>query len=105
MSGGVYYILNRGNNKIYVGQTGAIASRFAEHVYHLNTHRHVNKRLQHDWDVFGAQAFEFGVLTNAPRDFRFDETRRTTRGRLEAIFIRAYQSDNPNFGYNISHRK
>ena len=102
---GVYFILNRGNNKIYVGQTAGFLYRLNDHCYTLLRLKHSNHRLQHDWDVFGPRAFTCGVLAKTPDGRRFDKPYGEQRLDLEKIFINVYQAFNPNFGYNLFPRK
>jgi group I intron endonuclease len=104
--GGVYYILNLQNDRIYVGQTASIAARFSEHCYNLARKKHHNKALQKDWNKHGSRAFEFGVLATMDGNFYSSITERYNHHRLvESIFTRAYQSNDPRFGYNIYHVK
>ena len=97
---GIYYILNLHNDRIYVGQTGDLRLRLRKHYRHLTTNRHCNKPLQHDWNLYGENAFEFGVLTAVDRTAL---NKNETLVRLEKLFIiKVYRSDEPQFGYNIS---
>src|SRR5260221_4585411 len=96
---GIYYILNLHNDRIYVGQTGNLWMRMRQHYRRLTTNHHPNKLLQHDWNTCGENAYEFGVLTTIDkRALDRDETLE----RLERLFtVKVYQSDKPQFGYNI----
>jgi hypothetical protein len=56
--------------------------------------------------MYGRAAFEFGVLVEGcyPFDGRDHEGYSSEkRESFEDIFIRVYQSDNPEYGYNIGH--
>lgn len=101
---GVYYILNRLTNRIYVGQTGSISIRLRDHVTHLTRQTHHNKALQLDWNTCGSHSFEFGVLApTGDETYRSVKERNDNNRKIEKIFIHAYQSDDPRFGYNIYH--
>ena len=90
---GTYFILNKQNDRIYVGASGNVRTRANMHYAALARGNHHNAALQSDWMTYGAGAFEFGLLVEnmyslCVRDF-------------EAFFVRLYQSDNPRYGYNI----
>ena len=59
---GVYYILNKINNKIYIGSSCRIYKRFKEHRYFLNKNKHINKHLQRAWNKYNEENFEFGII-------------------------------------------
>lgn len=59
---GIYMIRNNVNGKIYIGQTSTIYKRFHQHKLKLNSGAHVNKHLQHAWDIYGASTFEFSIV-------------------------------------------
>jgi len=92
---GVYYILNLKNDRIYVGESIDIASRWRTHRADLRAHHHKNNALQSDWNAFGETSFEFGILTTVPRlPFRHQLR------KVEQIFIHAYRANDPLYGYN-----
>jgi group I intron endonuclease len=59
---GVYIITNTNNNKIYIGETTNLESRFTEHLYRLLSKRHVNNHLQNAVNLYGIETFGFDVL-------------------------------------------
>lgn len=60
---GVYSITNKNNSCVYIGSTSnSIKRRWGAHKSMLNNGKHHNKHLQHAWDKYGADAFEFLVL-------------------------------------------
>jgi len=60
---GIYRIDNRRTGGFYIGATTlAITERWDRHRYMLNTGRHHNKRLQADWNKYGARSFRFSVI-------------------------------------------
>lgn len=61
---GVYQITNRSNGWVYIGSSENIKTRWRSHRAALTSGRHINQRLQHDWNTFGPLAFEFSVLVH-----------------------------------------
>ena len=59
---GVYQILNTANGKMLVGQSVNLPGIFNREKFTLNAGSHMNKRLQSDWNTFGADNFVFEVL-------------------------------------------
>lgn len=74
---GVYAIVNRADNKVYIG--GAYRSfdgRWYQHVYDLVNNRHRARYLQRAWNKYGAEMFTFVVLERcAPEDVEAAEQR------------------------------
>lgn len=93
---GLYYALNTFNNCIYIGEGSSVEQRVRDHIRQLCTGKHINKGLQRDWNDFGSHHFEFGLLTTCEGDAY-------ERRRLEQIFMHAYQTKNPIYGYNSRH--
>lgn len=59
---GVYIITNTINNKIYIGETTNLESRFTEHLRRLLSKRHVNEHLQNAVNLYGIDVFKFDIL-------------------------------------------
>lgn len=59
---GVYQIVNKLNNRIYIGSAFEFKSRFKQHLSSLRKGKHHNKFLQRDFDKCGSDAFVFEVL-------------------------------------------
>ena len=59
---GIYAIINKRNNKKYIGESMDISRRWEEHKRDLNLNCHHNYKLQNDWNKFGEDNFEFRVL-------------------------------------------
>jgi len=55
-------IINKVNNKFYIGSTTDLAKRFTTHMTALKKKRHVNKILQSSWNKHGSINFEFIIL-------------------------------------------
>ena len=94
---GTYYILNLVNHRIYIGLSWHLRQRFKAHYSTLKSGRHHNVALQQDWNSFGAQSFEFGVLVEDT--YTKNDQYRT----FEDMFIHIYRSDDPVYGYNLHH--
>ena len=88
---GIYSIKNTINNKIYVGQSVNLESRFTDHKSALRNNRHFNKHLQDSWNKYGEESFEFNIIEEC-EDQNLDER--------EQFYIAKYDSMNPLFGYN-----
>lgn len=59
---GLYMIRCTVNDKRYYGESKNVSGRLASHKSQLNRKIHPNSRLQHDWNTFGEDCFEFNVL-------------------------------------------
>lgn len=97
MSNYIYIIKNFCNGKIYIGKTERdVNKRFTEHLtesrakssptYHYCLSRAVRR--------YGEQCFDVAILAEDVPLEKLD--------LIEAHYIDLYQSDNPEFGYNIS---
>lgn len=73
MVAGVYKIINIANQRIYVGSSSNIESRWRTHLSALRHHRHGNPVLQEDWDNYGMEVFAFHLLEQIDdKEERFD---------------------------------
>lgn len=63
---GIYQIRNTVNGKRYVGSAIVIGKRFEEHQDQLKRGVHHSRKLQHSWNKYGSNAFEFSVLEYVP---------------------------------------
>ncbi len=86
---GIYYIKNTLNNNIYVGQSINIKARFYAHKSALNKNRHYNEKLQNDFNKYGINVFEFGIL---------EECKSESLDELEQYYIKKYNTVES--GYN-----
>lgn len=86
----IYKITNLINGKCYIGQTQNYKNRFAEHKRLLRQKKHDNPHLQFAWSRYGEQNFSFDII-----EYSEDYNDR------EKYYIAYYQSDNPEYGYNI----
>lgn len=70
---GIYLITNTVNGLCYVGQSQDMRRRKDTHIRELNRNAHCNRHLQSSWNKYGADAFEFTVLTECPVEKLNDE--------------------------------
>lgn len=90
---GIYCIRNKINNKVYIGQSIDIRTRWWGHRCDLNRNNHCNRYLQNAWNKHGEDNFEFSVLEQCTLDEINDK---------EIFWIKQYNSTDVNFGYNLS---
>ena len=66
---GIYCILNKSNNKRYVGSSKNIHSRLMKHRSLLRNNKHENKLLQNTWNKHSEESFECFVLEYVEENF------------------------------------
>jgi group I intron endonuclease len=59
---GIYKIVNRVNGKYYIGSSKDIYDRWKEHKQYLIHKYHPNDYLQHAWNKYGEDAFDFVII-------------------------------------------
>lgn len=59
---GIYKIINKVNNKFYLGSTKDFSVRFNTHKYNLRKNKHINCILQRAWNKYGESNFEFKII-------------------------------------------
>ena len=59
---GLYAIVNKANNKAYVGSSFNVSARLSTHTSKLNKNKHHNKHLQLAWNKNGSDNFKFKLL-------------------------------------------
>lgn len=89
---GVYGVLCTANGKWYVGQTKNLHNRRISHLTALATGKHPRAEMLSDAIRYGADCFEFHVLSETHPDNLFREERE---------WIARKNSANPECGYNI----
>lgn len=91
---GIYKITNLVNNKVYIGQSVNInGARFYAHLYLLRNGIHYNSYLQHAWNKYGEDNFEFRVIEECAIENLDDR---------ERYYILEHKSYLPEFGYNLT---
>ncbi len=59
---GIYKIINKITNQYYVGSTVNFVRRWYQHKVKLNKNSHCNPHLQHAWNKYGCDNFEFKII-------------------------------------------
>ena len=59
---GIYMIANNITHNIYIGESLDIKRRRKEHYNALKTGQHYNLKMQHDYNLYGEESFEFKIL-------------------------------------------
>jgi len=93
---GIYIIVNKINNKIYIGSSTNISKRWRDHKWYLNHNKHHNSHLQLSWNKYTITAFEFFIVEECKLDDLLTK---------EKEYILYYNSFDKNFGYNINDPK
>ena len=88
---GIYCIENKVNQKKYIGKAKDVKARWRTHKCELNKGCHVNRHLQSAWNKYGAAAFSFYVIAEAPKE---------DLSALEIQWIK--KLDTANKGYNLT---
>lgn len=88
---GIYKIVNKTNNKLYVGSAVNMKHRFAVHKNLLNNNKHYNKHLQLSWNKYGSDNFVFEMII---------ECKKEELKEYEEFNIKKYNSNDRLFGYN-----
>lgn len=92
MKGYIYKIVNKVNNKVYIGQTYDISKRKSEHFNDLKNNRHSNQYLQNAWNKYGGENFELIIIEKC--DLKDMDER-------EIYWIKHFNSMYNQYGYNI----
>jgi len=93
MESGIYAIINKLNNKIYVGSTINFKKRWNKHKTELRHRKHHSKHLENAWHLHGEENFEFKILEEV--------TDLKNLVVKEQKYINLYNSFDENNGYNI----
>ena len=91
---GIYYILNKVNGKIYIGQSVNLNQRLMRHKAELRGNYHPNEHLQNAWNYYGEDSFKFSLL---------EECDESDLDNLEIHYINLYDTTNRENGYNKDH--
>lgn len=68
MPTGIYKITNISNNKIYIGSSVDMLTRWSQHKYYFRNEKHQNIHLQRAYNKYGEQSFVFEILENCEPD-------------------------------------
>lgn len=65
---GIYIIINKVNNKSYIGSAFNLNRRRYMHIYDLVKDKHHSPRLQNAWNKYGKESFEFKVIEHCDKE-------------------------------------
>ena len=88
---GIYAIINKVNNKLYIGSSFNIYKRIIKHLLDINKNRHINHHLINSFKTYGIENFEIKILYKCKVDYLLF---------FEDYFINKYQSNINKNGYN-----
>lgn len=91
---GIYKIVNKKNNKVYIGQSVNIKQRWALHKSELRNKYHENIYLQNAWNKYGEDSFDFSVIEEC-------DNNKDILNNRETFWINYYKAFNRENGYNI----
>lgn len=99
--GYIYEIVNKINNKKYIGQTYRenINIRWDQHIYGLNKQNHGNIYLQRAWNKYKEYNFQFNIIEHIKNDDKLQLINELNY--LEEYYIKLFKTTNHKFGYNI----
>ena len=69
---GVYKITNKATGKVYYGASKNLTSRFSNHRHYMKHGKHSNPGIADDVIIYGADIFEFDVVTYCDEADRFN---------------------------------
>lgn len=94
MKSGIYLIINKINNKVYVGKTKNFKKRFAQYLYDYEKQRgdQINQYLLSSMNKYGFENFEFSIVEYCS----IEEC-----AERELFWMKELDSLNRNKGYNL----
>jgi len=92
---GIYKIVNKINNKIYIGSATDLKRRWREHKYKLKKGTHSNKHLLSAWNKYGEDNFFFETIEE------FEHLNKDLLLEKESYYIDLFDSKINTNGYNI----
>jgi hypothetical protein len=92
MKTGIYKILNKITGKFYIGYSTNIQARWYSHKSKLRKKLHPNKHLQHAWDKYHEDSFDFMIVEECSKQMLCER---------EHFYITLYNPTNRTIGYNI----
>lgn len=80
------------NGRVYIGQTKNKTKRLQEHKRTLEKNEHHSISLQRAWNKYGKKNFSFEII---------EECDSSNVDERERYWIKFYNSNNPNYGFNM----
>lgn len=90
---GIYKITNQTNDKVYIGKSVDMFTRWRHHERELQRGKHCNVHLQKSWDKYGENSFKFEVVEVCDEKLLKDR---------EMYWMGVFNSLKPEWGYNIA---
>lgn len=84
MKSGIYRIINKVNDKMYIGSSYNLEKRLASHISMLINNKHHSIHLQNAYNKYGDDNFDFEVLEECEREFLLDREQYYLNLYLEA---------------------
>ncbi len=94
MTSGIYKILNKLNKKVYIGSSLNIKNRWKNHLKLLVKNKHHSLYLQHAWNLYGSDNFEFIIIEEVTNKDDLIKREQTYLDRLKSYI--------PVNGYNVN---
>lgn len=90
---GIYKITNQTNDKVYIGKSVDMFTRWRHHERELQRGKHCNVHLQKSWNKYGENTFKFEVVEVCDEKLLKDR---------EMYWMGVFNSLKPEWGYNIA---
>lgn len=91
---GIYRIINKNNNKVYIGSAVSVYNRLSSHKGLLKQNKHFNAHLQSAYNKYGIESFIFEIIEE------IDDVTQDKLIERENNWIQYYKAYKPEFGYN-----
>jgi len=91
---GIYKITNKINNKMYIGSSKNIFSRWSYHINDLLLNKHHSYKLQNEFNKFGIDIFTFEIIRVVNNENELKD--------IEQKYMDDYKCYEDDIGYNVS---
>lgn len=83
---GIYYLRNKETNLIYVGSSCDIGRRISKHFSQLKVGNHPNSKLLEDYNKYGIQSFDYGILELVDENLKEKERDYQLQYGIESLY-------------------